>query len=356
MRVLSLRFLIIFVAAVLAIDAQTIQSEAASGGGIYVINAVTNKNTILAAVKADQNIDGIVYQVAWNAIEPSEGTFNWSSIDTVMAQAQAASMHVSLAVMPGYQTPTWVYSDGAQQFQFLWDIASWGPKLCSVQSLPVPWDPIYLAKWNSMVAALGGRYGSNPTLASVKVTGVNSKTGEIFLPTDINLSISSGSVSCKSYNDLTNWQKAGYTRLKVESAWNDIMQMFVQAFPETKLEAMLVPEGFPAIDDNGNIFPALLNQDNEVTGDIITSGVSEYASQFSIQNDGWSSTWTWKVANTYAGRVMTGTQENHPQGSLTSQAIKTALAAGIKYIELYPTDATASSAQAELAAAHQVLQ
>jgi hypothetical protein len=185
---------------------------------------------------------------------------------------------------------------------------------------------------------------------------VSSKTGETLLPTDVNQALSSGSISCKSYNDLADWQNVGYTRLKVESAWNDIMQMFAQAFPDTRLEAMMVPGGFPAIDDNGNIFPGHLNQDMEAATDIIATGASEYPSQFALQNDGWSATWTWAVEDGYAGQIMTGVQENHPQGTQAAQAIQTALAAGMSYLELYPTDAAASATQAELAVAHQSLQ
>lgn len=358
MRVLSTVLSVLILVVLVALqpfDARAGQSNADYGNGIYVINAVTN-NLISPSVKVNPYIDGVVLQVGWNTIEPREGNFNWSSIDSIITQAATAGLHVSIVLMPGYQTPSWVYSDGAKQFQFVWDIATWGPKVCTVQTIPVPWDAVYLSKWNTMVSALGARYSNNTTVASVKVTGINGKTGELFLPTATAQSISSGKISCKSNNDITNWQGAGYTRLKVESAWNSIMQMFAQAFPETKLEAMLLPAGFPSIDDNGIIFAAPYSQDDQVTNDIITSGVSEYPSQFVIQNDGSSATWTWKVLSGYAGQIMTGVQENHAQGSLTSQAIKTALAAGANYIELYPTDALASSTQAELAIAHGLLE
>ncbi len=330
-------------------------SENTTANGIYVIDGV-HRNSIDKAILKSSLIDGVVLSVPWSVIEPEEGRFVWSSIDSILSQAQAYGKKVSLVLGSGWQTPSWVYSDGAGQLKFIWDHSNWGPAVCSVVAIPLPWDPIYLAKWSQLVSAAGARYDSDARIASVKVTGVNSKTQETFLPTSVNQKISSGAISCTSYDDVADWQAAGYTRLKIETAWQTVMQSFVEAFPDKKLEAMLIPGGFPAIDDNGNRFPARGNQDQEVSNDILRMGISEYPATFTIQNDGWSAQWLWEAEAGDADRVTTGYQEISPLNSQTAAAITAALNAGATYLEFYESDATLASQQSAFLKAHQELQ
>ncbi len=215
-------------------------SESVTANGIYVIDAI-HRNSIDKAILNSPLIDGVVLEVPWSTIEPREGKHLWSSIDSILTQAAAYSKKVSLVLGAGWQTPSWVYSDGVRQFKFIWDHSTWGPTLCSVTAIPLPWDITYLAKWSELVSAVGARYASDSRIASVKVTGINSKTEETFLPSSANQKISSGTTSCTSYDDVANWQASDYTRLKIEAAWQSVMQMFVQAFPDKKLEPMLVP-------------------------------------------------------------------------------------------------------------------
>ncbi len=86
----------------------------------------------------------------------------------------------------------WVYADGAQIFNFIWDQTSWGPSLCSTAAIPVPWDPVFLAKWRTLIQAFGTHYNSNPTVVGVKITGVNAESEETNLPLFVNKPISSG--------------------------------------------------------------------------------------------------------------------------------------------------------------------
>ncbi|MGH7878696.1 MAG: beta-galactosidase, partial [Candidatus Binataceae bacterium] len=308
------------------------------------------------AVLKSANIDGVVVGQAWSAIEAVEGKFTWSKLDAVLSQAAGSGKKVSIVLGAGWQTPAWVYTDGAQKFKFIWDQAGWGPKLCSVASIPVPWDAVYLAKWGALVAAAGARYATNPTIASVKIAGINSKTQELFLPTAVKQAIKSGRTKCTSYDDVANWQAAGYTPAKVESAFQSVMEMFVPAFPESKLEAMLVRAGFPPIDNNGNRYTAVRGADSDVTDEFASSGVADYPAQFTIQNDGWTSTTVWATETSYAGRVTTGYQEGTKPGSKTSAAITLALSVSPAYLEFYESDALSSAAQSELTTAHQVLQ
>ncbi|HLW69788.1 MAG TPA: beta-galactosidase [Candidatus Binataceae bacterium] len=327
----------------------------AAANGIYVLDGIHN-GKIDSAVMDSADIDGVLAGFSWTVLEPTEGKFNWKLLDSILRQAAAGGKKVSLVLGAGWLTPTWVYADGAQKFNFIWDQASWGPKLCSVATIPVPWDPVYLTKWAALVAAAGARYGNNPTIASIKITGINSKTQELFLPTAVKQPINGGKTSCVSDDDVADWQTAGYTPAKVESAFASVMEMFVRAFPENKLEAMLTRSGFPPIDDNGNRYTPSYGRDSEVTDDFASSGLADYPAQFTLQNNGWTATTIWATETSYASRITTGYQEGTVQGSQTPAAITLALSAGPAYLEFYENDALNPAVQSALVSAHHVLQ
>jgi hypothetical protein len=52
--------------------------------------------------------------------------------------------------------------------------------------------------------------------------------------------ISSGKTSCASHDDVADGQAACCMPLKIEAVGQNVPQVFVQTFPESKLEAMLV--------------------------------------------------------------------------------------------------------------------
>ncbi len=110
--------------------------------GIYAINAVhlqtvrgASSYQIDSSMLTNSLVDGISLRVFWSDVEPSEGTFIWSTLDSLIAQAASAGKVVTLRAMPGYSTPSWVYADGAQSFNFVWDQSSWGPAICSTTSI-----------------------------------------------------------------------------------------------------------------------------------------------------------------------------------------------------------------------------
>jgi len=320
--------------------------------GVFAINAV-QRGKVNPTILNNTNVDGIVLLYNWSDVEPREGTFNWTTVDKQIAQIAAAGKKAEIAIVGGYETPSWVYADGAQQFRFVWDL-KWGPAPCSVQNIPVPWDSVYLSKWGTMMAVFGARYNSNPTVAAVKLTGINSKTPEEFLPSSDLEKIHIGSRSCTGYDDVLDWQLDGYTRSKVETAWNEILLMTSRAFPNKPLAAMLVPGGFPPIDENGAIIPDL-PVDHQIISDLIDGQTNPPSDQFVLQNDGLSATWIWQAETSVATEVATGYQTLDPIGSELQTAVNLAINGGAKFLELYPADISNPKTQSAVADAHNAL-
>lgn len=331
--------------------------------GIFSINpgasaSLSSTSTISPSILAAPYVKGILVRFGWSDIETAEGVYDWSVIDGLLSQAAASGKQITLGVMAGYMTPSWVYADGAQPFNFVWDAPTFGPPLCSVQSIPIPWDPIFLEKWQALVQAMGARYSANPTLVSVMLYGVNFRSVETSLPVSIKQRIpgSRGTRACKGYDYPSLWQSAGYTRTKAENALFAMEGYYQSAFPNTQLLAALNPGGFPPIDENGNL---LRRQavDFQVPKDLMSDGASTLGEQFAAGNGALSTNGlTWPLLTEYATGVDTGYQTLSPLGARLPKAIKTARSVGSRWLQLYPSDILLRANQSALATAFDDLQ
>ncbi len=334
-------------ASVSAAHAQTISAMR----GLYSAFASSSQ---MPSILTDPNVDGVFLAQTWSSLEPQEGVYYWTRLDSLFSEAAAYGKKVSLGVQAGYQTPSWVYADGAQAFSFVWDKNTTSPAICSRQNIPIPWDPVFLSKWQSFVLALGARYQSNPSLASVVIYGANTRTVENTLPISVNQTITNGKISCTGPDYPVNWQTAGYTRTKMENALFQMQGVFAQAFPHTQLIAALNPGGFPPIDDNGNLLST--TADPQANQDLISYGISTIGGQYGVGNGGLSSVWVWPLTASYSMTIDTGYQTVSVMGSNLTAAANLALGAGAMWLELYATDILNPSLAAEITTLHQTLQ
>jgi hypothetical protein len=215
-----------------------------------------------------------------------------------------------------------------------------------------------LQKWNAFVTALGQRYDPDSTVTWVHVTGVNSSTEEMFLPTAkgsaIAVTVKGVSHTCNANDDVRNWLAAGYTRTLAESAWQSADAVFAAAFPHHLLGPMTVPGGFPPIDQNGREIP---NQavDWQVLTDMLTDEHQTWGARFFAQNNGLSAFWYWQLPTSLAGKVtvtyqMLAGATNDPTCRMNNgvspcdpaivlaKAIDNGIAGGARYLEIYPGD------------------
>jgi PKD repeat protein len=314
--------------------------------GIYAVFDV-NKS-IPKEILSNPYVSGIAVRATWDFIEPMQGVYNWSYLDSVINAAAAAGKQVSLSIRAGENTPAWVYTAGAQAFSFI-DATS-----PNTQTIPLPWDPVFLTQWTDLIQQLGARYASNSALTQVKITGINYATAETLLPNSHGQTISLGSQHWTTTNDVADWQAAGYTRLKVENAWQTIADAWSKAFPNQQIAAILAPNNFPPIDNNGNVFSDLQNADNQIVTDLINLGTARYGSQFVVQNNALSDTFIYGSVTGVANQVTTGYQmlwqvtgdtmyrmnAGMPIAITTElqNALNSGIAAKARFLEVYGTD------------------
>ena len=317
-------------------------------GGLYALTKI-DPTSIEPSVLSNPNVDGIALRYSWDELEPADGTFDWSGIDAAVAAAGAAGKRVSISVSAGYRTPAWVYAEGARSIHFVWD-EKWGATLCSVQSTPVPWDAVFIAKWSAFARALGERYGTNPIVADLKLTGINYKSEETSLPHAAGGPIAGG--ACTSFNDVAAWVTAGYTRALVENAWLQIAAVWSQSSSKP-FAAMLNPDGFPPIDEAGAIEQGR-KSDYGTTSDLLSLGRALYPTRFIAQNNGLSPHWIWTPLAATGSSAPSGYQMVGPSGNQTDAqaALELALKGSAQFVEMYIPDIINPNLSGIMAAAH----
>lgn len=109
----------------------------------------------------------VVYlRLAWSHVEPAEGRFNWSILDTPIQRYGAAGKRFAFCFTvfegdPHQGTPEWVHAAGARgQVVDTSGTSSWEPDYD---------DPIFLDKLARFLNAAGARYDGHPRLAFADV-------------------------------------------------------------------------------------------------------------------------------------------------------------------------------------------
>jgi PKD repeat protein len=327
--------------------------------GIYAVGYVNGK--IPVGILTNPYVDGYAVRATWSFLEPAPGVYNWAYLDGMINAVASADKKVSLSIAAGINTPAWVYAAGAQSFTYV-DTSS-----PTVQTIPVPWDSTFLTQWTGFIQQLGARYASNPAIAQVKITGIAIDTAETMLPLSTGQSVTYGGKTWKTTNDVADWLAAGYTRTKVENAWQTIADAWSKAFPTQQISAIMVPNHFPPIDGNGNLLTGEYC-DSQILNDLLSLGMTRYGTQFVVQNNGLSDSWILPQSTGIADQVTTGYQTlwfvtgdntyqmNNGKAIAVTTELQTALNAAVashaRFLELYPEDIANPALQGVLAQVH----
>ncbi len=170
-------------------------------------------NTFRDAVATNPSVDGITIRQDWSELEPTEGTYNWSFLDSEVARAEAAGKPVLLRINTQAHKPTWVTNAVAQAGGTFFTFDKDG----AATTIPVFWDPTFLAKKKAMIAALGAHFTGKTTIKVVWTSFANASSEDWSVP--------------HTSTDITNWFNAGYTSAKMLDAGAQIIGATMTAFP-----------------------------------------------------------------------------------------------------------------------------
>lgn len=298
------------------------------------------------------NIAGITFRTSWADLEPTEGNFNWSKLDTVFNASEKNGKWVELVLIPGFGTPAWALQ-GVQTGTFS---VLYGPGKGEDLSLPLPWDQVYLNRWFTFLRAVSARYENRPSFIKIAADGPTSITGEMTLP--------------NTPADLCSWVEAGYTSDRVIAAWKQVFSNYAQIFPRQYFSLALFPP-LPIVSktrcENGNPTGLDHAESARVSALIIALGADNYPRQFVVQENGLTaakddtSIGNYNVVKSYSGKVVIGYQlttsammnpsaMGDPDGATALQkSLQIGLDAHAQFLEVYEPDVLNPAAQSVLA-------
>ena len=264
------------------------------------------------------NIQGVSLRSQWNKVEPSEGKFDWSFFDEGVRLAAQHHKKLGMLVIAGVATPDWVYADGAYRLnnQRQRRGGDW-----EASSQPLPWDPVFLAKWTEFVEAFAARYDGVPNLAYVVMGGPGRREESYFVdsPEDV--------AKVESLGGVSRWVQ-GCER---------IVDLYAKAFRATPF---ILATGSPTPGDSGKAALAKL----------VEYGLGKYSGRFGLMSCGlrpqyYMTTESALMMRSASSTCPVGFQMllpsaggRHMQGGTLEDALSRGLALGGHFFEVYPGD------------------
>jgi hypothetical protein len=235
-------------------------------------------------------VDGAAIMVQWAAIEPSPGNYDFAALDRWVVETVKLGKSISLGVQAGSASPTWLYDApyNVPKNNFDYNRNPQGAPLCTVLTLPSPWNDAFINQFAKMTNDLARhlrelQVPGSPAGAAynavriVKLTGINNTTEELRL-----VSNKGDNGPCHQSNAQEIWAAAGFTPERISSAFTKISDDIATAYPNAILSLDVIKgSGFPPIDSNGRIFRPMPQTDLSVR--IIELGRQRYSGKFSVQ-------------------------------------------------------------------------
>lgn len=300
----------------------------------------------------NSNISGITFRTSWADVEPAQGDFEWTKLDTVFDNAEKNGKWVELVLIPGFGTPAWALQ-GVQTGSFS---IIYGPGKGENLMLPLPWDEIYLNRWFSFLKVVSARYQNRPSFIKIAADGPTSLSGEMTLP--------------NAPADLCNWVAQGYTSDRIINAWKQVFANYAQIFPRQYFSLALFPP-LPIVSttrcENGNPTGIDHAESARVSAIIIALGADNYPGRFVVQENGLTAASTdaslgaYNVVKSYSDKVVTGFQLStsammnpvymgDPDGATAlRKSLQRGVDANAQFLEVYEPDVLNPAAQNVLA-------
>jgi len=240
------------------------QQEAASMCGLYagvkIPDTQEEADRLVAALRDNSFLTGVLLSVPWREIEPAEGQYDWSGLDRAVELIRKAGKQYKLKVTPGIYSPDYIYNAGAERFDTIIanvNRANYG----DATTIPVPWDPGYQRHFSRLICTLGKRYASDPHCVAVTLTCANYQSAEMHLP--------------PRPEDMETWKRFGLSAEKLLGVYQKYLDEWACAFPR-QVVCLHVSK---STDLEGA-------SKNEFAERIIRYGLEKYPRRFAIQSNG----------------------------------------------------------------------
>lgn len=114
-------------------------------------------------------VDGVIFRTGWMVTEPQSGIYDWDQVDRHVQNARRTGKILGLGVVAGLRSPDWFMSNpGVIRIT----TTNFSPTEQREITMPVPWDPAFLRKWEELLKETAARYDAEPTVAYVMIAGL----------------------------------------------------------------------------------------------------------------------------------------------------------------------------------------
>lgn len=296
----------------------------------YGIYALPTKGKINKEIFEKSFVKGISIRIPWKVLEPEEGKFKWEKLDKIIQQAKKANKYITLRIMTGIYSPRWIFDDpDIPKLKFISKNRNKKKFFGKEVTLPVLWNQNYLKKYFNFLKKLGKRYGDEPILFWVAVSGPATGPATPHLP--------------KAPSTLEVFQEHGFTNEKWLQVWKWAIDETAEAFPNKPISMCIdVPRFYI-----------------EMAQELAEYAVSKYKGRICLQSNGMSARVLkaverrpifkrfFSIFTTYQNEAIIGFQmtwaaawKNQGRDRLgpLDKAIEAALKFGAKYLEIYQDD------------------
>lgn len=285
----------------------------------------------ISRLLASPRIDGISLQLGWGEVEVADGTYRWQALDNTIDAASTARKRVTLHILPLPQPPQWLEQAGARMYDA-------PDRSGRPQRLPVPWDPIYLARFSSFVRQVAHHLTATGRSKLVAAVSVAAPVPEMSLYPCDRGSLVPG---------------IAYDRSAYLAAWEQMIGAYAAAFPSARKFISAPVEWICRPDSDQRFYRQIIGYARARYGkafwmfatDLTANGSSRlkpYRDLVGPVSLAYQTIWS-----------ATGDPTHRLEGTYPrnlEQAVCRGLADGARYFELYPADLLSSNPNLQAAA------
>lgn len=181
-------------------------------GGIISTSAA--QKPVPQAILDNPFLTGFMVIDDWSHIEPSEGVFDWSHIDSEIERARTADKVIRMSIHTGGDSvPDWVF----ENYPDITRIISYDKATNEQLWIASFWDPAFIELKNRLYQALGERYNNEPVVFAMSASMIDPHTGDWTFEVETEAQI-------QSYYD------AGFTEETFKNAYKTLIDNAMTAF------------------------------------------------------------------------------------------------------------------------------
>lgn len=301
----------------------TTSTSTAPASKVFALMDVGDSTTVLNSFASQPTVDGLAFRTSWKVLEPTDGTYDWTTLDaafdTVRTTNKLLTLHVGASSIG---MPTWLSGVGVAMYTYT------TPMGVSVTE-PVPWDGIFISRYTQFVAALATHIQAQGYTNQLYAFSDGVPIAEMSIVGCLNSSLTGGTA---------------YNRASYIGAWETTVAAYATAFPNTKLFVSAPVSVICMPDYDGKTFYTelmtyALTKSAKTT--IFAADLNALGSARLVQVDASVS-----AHSALAFQMIwssTNDTQNRMQGSL-KDAVCHGIGSGARYFEIYKVDISSTDA------------